>query len=365
MNTKKSITNFKYKTTNNNEIEENRKSKLNLVLMVTFFTGVLLTISTYAWLSVALNVRVKFFDLSVSSDSGLFISLDGINFSDSIEISANSVTSDLKNTYPNNVNQWSIGGLWPVSSNGIKTRNNDKFDIYVGEINKYRQKEKKNEKFLNTVLTQENAPNVLNTYIAFDFFLKNVSGSPKSDNLYFDEGTYIVFDEETPEDIKEAMSGVINSMRFGVVKISSVPTKTNANIIQNLKCNNNCESIIYEPNYNLHSDLSISKAMEHGVSLVDGEYTPTYAVIKEGNFLKHTNGQIGSGIPLDTEHFSLQNTINELDFEKPIFQIPNAITKMRAYIWLEGQDIDSLEITSKGAPIYIAINFIKDLAGYE
>ena len=37
---------------------------------------------------------------------------------------------------------------------------------------------------------------------------------------------------------------------------------------------------------------------------------------------------------------------------------------MRIYVWLEGQDIDSLETNSEGAPIFLAIDLLKDLAGY-
>jgi hypothetical protein len=339
------------------KIRQNSK----LLLIVTFFTAVLLMISTYAWLSQSLNVKVKFFDLSVSTDNGLFISLDGVDFSDTVEISMNSVITDLKTTYPNHTNQWAAGGLWPVSSNGIKNSNRDKFDVYAGEVSRYKDKIKK-RRFLNTKLIEENEPIALNSYIAFDLFLKNVSGSPKSDNLYL-EDTAIDFAEDTPEDVRESMSNIMNSMRFGFVKIGSVSSKSDINTIQNIKCNNSCEAIIYEPNSTSHSSDSIEKVKENGITIVDGVYDPTYGVISEGNYLEHLNGQEGSGIPLDTDHFALQRTIT--NFDKPIFQIPNGVMKLRVYVWIEGQDIDSLETYSKGAAINISINFVKDLAGYE
>ncbi|HHT38282.1 MAG TPA: hypothetical protein GXZ95_02565 [Mollicutes bacterium] len=343
--------------------------KSNMLIIISFFTGVLLIIASYAWFSASLNVKIRFFDLTVSSDNGLFISLDAIDYSDSIEISVNSVISDLKKTYPNHTNQWSISGLWPVSTNGIRNSNSDKFDIYIGEMNRYRDREKHKEKFnkryINTILVSEDEPNAFSSYIAFDFFLKNISGSPKNDNLYLDEGTFVDYDEELPDEIKESMSGIMNSIRFGFVKMASVSLKEDPKVVQNLKCNNQCEMFIYEPNYRTHSEESISKAGELGITLADGDYLPTYAVIAEGKYLEHANGHEGTGIPLDTEHFALQKTINDTDFEKPVFSIPNGITKMRAYVWIEGQDIDSLETYSKGAAIYVAINFIKDLAGYE
>lgn len=341
-----------------------RKVNKKLLLFVTFLTTILLIISSYAWLSASLDVKIKFFDLKVSTDNGLFISLDGVNFSDNVEVSYDSIINSIKNTYPSNTNQWASGGLWPASSNGIKTSNNDKFDMYLGEVSKFRLK-RKNRKFLNTTLIEEDSSSANNIFISFDIFLKNVSGSPNSDNLYFADGTDIDFEDDTTDEIKESMSNIMNSMRLGLVKIGSVSTKASVESIQNIKCNNGCSSLIYEPNKTSHSVDSITKASDYGITLVDGVYSPTYGVIGAGQYLEHTNGQEGSGIALDTEHFQLQNTITDSDFDRPIYQIPDGITKMRVYVWIEGQDVDSLETNSKGAKIYVSVDFEKDLAGYE
>lgn len=348
-----------------------KKIDPRLLIIIIFFTGILLIVSSYAWLSASLNVKVKFLDMSVSSNSGLFISLDGIDFSDSVEISLDSVIKDLETKYPSNTNQWASAGLWPVSTVGIAGPNSDKFDVYVGEIVKNKKKIVPGERLLNTTLVDQNNSSPANVYIAFDIFLKNVSGSPISDNLYFDDDTAIDFDynkyadtdEAEKEDIIDSMSGIMNSMRIGLIKVGSVPLKSSVNNIQNIVCNNNCEMVIYEPNSTVHSEGSIKTAKESNITLVDGTYDPTYAIINEGRNLQHSNGQEGTGIPLDTAHFALQKTITT--FTNPIFQIPNGITKVRAYVWIEGQDIDSLETYSKGAAITIAINFIKDLSGYN
>ncbi len=334
----------------------------NQLVVTIFLIGILLIVSTYAWLSQSLNVKVKFFDLSVSTDKGLFISLDGIDFSDSVEISLSSVITDLKATYPNHTNQWATAGLWPVSSNGIKNADRDKFDTYLGEMSK-RLRSRNYKRYLNTKLISEAESTPFNSYIAFDIFLKNVSGSPKSDNLYLARETAIVFEDDVEEDVRVSMANLMNSMRVGFVRIGSVSSKSDINTIQNMKCNNSCEMVIYEPNSTFHSADSVEKLEEHGITLIDGIYSPTYAVIGEGTILEHVNGQEGSGIPLDTEHFALQKTIT--NFDNPIFKIPNGITKLRAYVWIEGQDMDSLETYSKGAGIGIYIDLEKDLAGYE
>lgn len=342
--------------------EEERKRRNNLLMLITFFSGVVLIISTYAWLSVSVNVKIKSLNLLVSSDSGLFISLDGVNFSDTVEISSDSVITDLKDIYSSNTNQWAGGGLWPVSTNGIPNSSTDKFSIFSGQVSRFKNKVT-NRRYLNTVAVKETASSGANAYIAFDVFLKNVSGSPTNDNLYLDDGTSINIADDTTEDDKNAMSGVMNSMRFGFVKVGTVSNKADTNTIQNIQCNNDCQMVLYEPNSTLHSETSITKAKEYGVTLVDGIYSPSYAITAEGKGLEYANGQEGTGLALDAEHFALQNTIK--DFSASIFSLPNGITKLRVYIWIEGQDIDSLETSSRGANVDIAINFVKDLAGYE
>jgi hypothetical protein len=67
--------------------------KAKWLCLVTFFIGVTLLFATYAWFSASLNVRVKFFDVKVSTETGLFISLDGVNFSDTVEINHDSIDS--------------------------------------------------------------------------------------------------------------------------------------------------------------------------------------------------------------------------------------------------------------------------------
>ena len=381
-----------------------RGKNFNILLATTFFSGVLLLAATYAWFYATLDVKIEFIKLTVSNNTGLFISLDGIDYSSTIDISKDSIITNLTSKYPNQNNQWAGAGLFPVSSNGISSPDNPWFDMFSGsgkgeskedtrieaeydrcvdacnpvcsklesdeaELTCFNQCVYKcddersyfgTEVQLDAAQLLETRTNSASLYVAFDFFLKNVSGSPKSDNLYFDDGTSVMYNSEKYNDD----DGVINSIRIGFVKIGSVTLKSSTDSIQGIACNNKCEMVIYEPNSTKHSDGSIHRATKRKIDLVDGIYIPTYAVIKEGKGLELANGHEGTGIPLDIEHFSKQNTIKEEDFSKPIFEIPNAVTKMRAYVWIEGQDIDSLETSSNGGSINLNINLIKDLAGY-
>ena len=127
----------------------------------------------------------------------------------------------------------------------------------------------------------------------------------------------------------------------------------------------NCKAIIYEPFSTSHTDKSIADAAGYGITMSNGQYIPTYGVYSEGTYLNHRSCYYSSGVAIDTNHFALQRTIKDSDLDDPIFQLPNGITKLRVYIWLEGQDVDSLETHSTGAPIDVVLDFIKDLAGYD
>ena len=159
------------------------------------------------------------------------------------------------------------------------------------------------------------------------------------------------------------MQGLVNSFRVGIVKIGSVDLKASVNEIQNISCNNNCKSVIYEPNSKFHTPLSIERAKKYNVNLVDGYTFPTYAYIKAGGPIYVENSISGSS-RVDREYFTVQETMKDEDLVKPIFTIPNGITKARVYVWIEGQDIDSLETNSKGTDVEITIDFIKDIEGW-
>lgn len=330
----------------------------NIILLIIMISGILFIVSTYAWFSTNLNVKIDTFKMTVKKNLGLSISLDGINFDTSIEVSRETLIDELKNTYPNNTSQWS-DALVPVSSNGITNHNSPNFNIFTSSGIRYPDKTNENG-YVTTFMAFEEDRNPYNSYIAFDVFFKNDSGSPVSDNLYFDYGTEVTMEDQSDEE----MVGLLNSTRVGIVKIGSTSKDAPIDTIQNLSCNNNCYSIIYEPNSTSHTDLSIERATKYGLNLVNGRYYETYAFKKAGGpvFVEYSI----SGSPyIDPAFFQLQETITEDDFNNPLFTVPDGITKARMYVWIEGQDIDSLETDSNGAEFSFSINFVKDTQGYE
>jgi len=341
-----------------------RRKNTKIMFLVTLFLGVLFITSTYAWFSSSLNVKINFINLKVDTDTGLFISLDGVNWGDEVTISSDSILYEIKEAYPNHTNQWALNGLWTVSTRGIPNPDSDKFDVYYGAFGKYKEGELKGQKYLRTFLIDESRPYSMNKFISFDIFLKNASGSPRPDNIYLTENTVFTFREDVTDEIRYEMSGIMNSIRLGIVRIGSTSINSIPYELQNVKCEGNCTSYIYEPFSRDHSEKSINDAKEYGITINEGEYYPTYAVYKEGEYLNHKSGFLNDGVGVDENYFTLQTTFFEDAFEDPLFQIPNGYLKLRVYVWLEGQDIDSLETFSKGAPINLNMEFIKDLEGY-
>ena len=351
----------KTKTTKAKKNNKDRSSifKHTKILLVLF--ALLSLAATYAWFSTNLNVKIRTFNMVVTRTTDLTISFDGINFARNIELNKEAII-DVVDVYPNAKGQWNKLGFVPVSSPGILDHNSPEFAIFQSNGVLYTRKDKeKVNGFLYTERTYEKNANEYNFYVAFDVFIKNESNSPVADNLYIDGTTGIIPDE----DIDEEMEGLINSFRIGFVKVGSVGLDATVDQIQNIQCNNDCYSRIYEPNHKEHSALSIERAKKHHVNLKDGFEFPTYAYIKEGGPI-YVKESISGTSNIDPEYFQLQETIIEDDLEDtPLFTIPNGITKVRVYVWIEGQDIDSLETNSEGTEVDINIDFVKDLEGYE
>lgn len=355
----------KNKTTNakkkNTTETPTRKINKKLTIILIILLGILLIFSTYAWFSTNLNVKIKTFRMEIQKNSDLSISFDGINFDHSLEITRENILDNLYELYPAHTNQWAANGFIPVSTNGIPNRNTSKFNVFETSGIMYARKDRERlNGFLRTRLARENEPREYNSYLAFDVFIKNETGSPVADNLYFQDTTTI---QAVDENIDEEMLGLVNSFRIGIVRIGSVGLKASVPEIQGITCNNQCEQVIFEPNSKNHTALAIDRAAKHNLEVIDGIKYPTYASIKAGSQIFVKNAIPGPS--LDTEFFSLQNTRDENDFDTSLFQIPDGITKARIYVWIEGQDVDSLETDSHGAEVEIGIDFTKDTAGWD
>ena len=94
-----------------NKKHEKRVKKL---IVICLLSAIILTVSTYAWFIGMQTVRVNSFEVKIATTEGLFLSMDGVDWSYNLD--AKNATA-----YTGNANQWLTGekeGLIPVSTVG-------------------------------------------------------------------------------------------------------------------------------------------------------------------------------------------------------------------------------------------------------
>lgn len=67
--------------------QRNSRKKLNALILLVAFTAILLIVSTYAWFSTQKNVTLSGLEGKVNVAEGLQISLDALNWANSIDLS--------------------------------------------------------------------------------------------------------------------------------------------------------------------------------------------------------------------------------------------------------------------------------------
>ena len=222
---------------------------------------------------------------------------------------------------------------------------------FIGKILSFNKTEIDIEKL------DESKPNNDADFIAFDIFIKNLTTSPYSDNLYLVDGTRVINASEDSDDT------AANAFRLGLLFMGSVHKRASINEIQNITCDELCYQYIYEPNSKMHTEQSIKTLDRHGYRITEGQEYPTYGVYNSGERIQMWSGVVNSKVAFNHNIFKKQETITSLN--TPIGQIPSGITKVRVYIWVEGQDIDIIELKPNVYKVSVTMNFEKDMAGYE
>ena len=324
---------------NNEEIKEEkyRKRKRRFLFIWFFFLSIFLSTITYAWFTSNRLVDLEFFDIHVETDGGLEISADAIAWKSEL------LVDDLKNaykTYPTSLNQ--VPGVMMPMSTGGGIDANGYLNMFYGQadyggnsnyyLTTYRKIEER---------TTEESNN--GDYIAFDAFFKTTV--PKT--VYLSSESFVK--------TKEGDSvGIENSARVAFIKEGSMPSESNITTVQNLKTTNENNVIIWEPNYDVHT--------EHGVVNARRTYG-IETTSSNANIIPYDGvvGTVTSGAMVDISQANATNfpslfnnvavdiyTKSNNNENKELFTIDAGITKVRIYMWLEGQDVDSENKASHG-----------------
>ena len=393
--------------------------KIALLFLLTGITAVLLIVETYAWFIGTASVETNTFEIGVESGDSLELSLDGTNWSTSLDLSKDSIMGTAgdgaNKAYTGHTNIWpsDTTGLVPLSTDGASDpAANGRLKLYgksslTGTGGGYRLISTRIDNYSSAgtgALVSEQ-----NGYVAFDMFIRNGTGVDYIEeyNQLDDEALYLTTSSSVKAGAAGSPSyGLENSVRLAFVQIGRVPSATAvAGDITSISCTasespaaegvtntslcNVTDTTIWEPNHAAHDERLITyfnkvckkKTVTPGTpegtpatisyadaceALTASSAVNTYVV--NSNITSADQVDIYDGINGATstkltavDTFTDEEKAKE-GADRPAFMYiaPNSVTKVRVYIYLEGQDVDNYDLASLGNSIKINFGFTKD-----
>jgi hypothetical protein len=392
-----------------NENKRKIKRTRNLIA-VTALTAIVLGVSTYAWFVGMRTVNVSTFDIEIAVTESLELSLDGENWSPTLTFTKDTIGNL---AYENNTNSWPEKGLFPVSTIG-------EMDPEVSRMKLYEKASftatKGGYRLLASRVHNYDKPAEQDGYVVFDLFIRNHSGTQYINELneLDEEAIYLTVDSEvTVASTGVANTGIENSVRVAFAQIGRVAgTTDDTETITGITCAKDGEgevgydestgvtgicrkATIWEPNDRSHikhaitwyntscvgrknpteGDENVGKDVRSDASydgtcglVIDGIAYPTYAVKDDIASTDNVNVYDGAEYNgyLKTTKLEANDCFTDSEklltgTERPPFMYlaPNSITKVRVYIYIEGQDIDNYDFASIGKRIAINFGFTK------
>ena len=385
---------------------EKHEKRVKRMIVACGLCAIILTASTYAWFIGMKTVNVTAFDVKIAAIDSLSLSLNGKDWSDTVEINeVNHKTA----SYDGNTNSWGGEGLVPMSSVGkIDTTSSRMILFEKGSFTVtpggYR---------IMASQVKNDGAEEAKGYVAFDLFIKNLSGNEyyTENNVLNEEAIYLTPESEVKvnaaglegDTANIENSGIENSVRVAFAQIGRVKSTQPETAITGITCKTAgdvtgiCDDVhtqIWEPNDTKHvqnavnwytssckkrtgADLTLAESYNGTCGTVtDGTAYPTYAV--SGTIIEtdqvdnydgaEYNGYAGSvsetaatGKLMAYPYFT--DTMKNLEGnDRPQFitLAPNSVTKVRIYVYLEGQDVDNYDFASLGRQISVAFGFTKE-----
>lgn len=309
-----------------------RKTNLKSAILLLLLMAVLLITSSYAWFTSNETVTVSSLQVNVKATNGLQISADGETWKSVLS------KDDIVKGYDGSTNNIPTE-MAPVSTTGNVATGN--MDMYYGKVIT-------DESTGNFLLTATKDTDTTGHYIVFDLFLKVDSPS----DIYLTANSKVEY--KGTED-----KGLQNAARVAFVEEGNTAVTSNLTTIRGLKLATGTAKI-WEPNNDKHSVLGAQNARDYyGVTDDPITKVPYYGIMQEIT---------------QADNISLKQTVttspSATHFAKvsPAWSTPQTmsaqaygnlkagITKIRVYMWVEGQDVDC-ENGASGTDIAYTIQF--------
>ena len=366
-----------------------KKSEMNAMFFIILLALVIFIISTYAWFSTQRNVSITNLNGTVEVAEGLEISLDAQNWSNGLVLGDEEGQLDIiDDAYSGNTNL-KPSEMLPVSTLGLVSGQQKGLKMLRGKItNSIELSEIKEMVETETNPDSSTYPG----YFAFDVFLKN---SSKQDSL--DDVLQLNYDSSLEiMETDKSSTGLQNTARVAFAKYNGTSDvmadqatilKETAGVGVGAGNSYITDVAIWEPNSNDHVEYIVqnnNKITGAGASFNATTQMDTYALRDSsiGQTIKDIYKWDGSEQYLakqnvlqttktSTEDYSIsegvQNLVSATDGTTTFGIAPNKISRIRIYLWLEGQDVDCINYASHGGGIKVNIGLVKgsDIGSHE
>ncbi len=313
------------------KIMNNKRRRLFYLIIMLLFTSIMFSTSTYAWFTSNRVVTINTINVHVAASGGIEISADGTTWKS--VILPEDITGVHATTYPSSVNQIPYQ-MEPVSTG-------KEIDAATGFLKMFYGLTDSNDvgEYVLTssrlVETEGNGPTNEGKFIAFDLFFKVSSDT----TMYLTGNSKIEY-------LNDEGKGIANAVRVAFVDEGNVPSGSDLGDIQRLKGATAASTYIWEPNYDLHTASAVANARDvYGISTTEtGATAISYdgiintitstdnVTLREANSASHPTLFRKVNV-----NYSTPNTFTN---NREIFTLLSGITKMRIYMWIEGQDVD-------------------------
>ena len=391
--------------------------KIRYYVFASILAGITFISSTYAWFIGLQEVTVEDFEIDIASTDSLLLSLDGENWDSTISFNKDDIY-DKAYKLPNDENgkvvhpyNWPKTGIVPLSTIGEMDANSSKMILY-GKASM--SATPGGYKLIASRINNYGAPvlhgeKIQRGYLAFDLFIKNFSGTHYIEELNprNEEAVYLTYDSTvTLGSLGVEGTGIENSVRVAFGHVGRVSAfNQDPSVITAISCTNSDDSLkgtenyvtgicrqasIWEPNDTVHLESAIAwynkscllRVGEDNTlrdsyiigsscrKIEDGTTIPTYAVAKE--ILADDCVDIYDGEAYNSYDTSIVNKLLAFPYftdsmklqkgtdRQTLFTLaPNSITKLRIYIYLEGQDIDNYDLAAGGRQVKVNFGFTK------
>ena len=322
-----------------------RKNNLKESIILLLLLLLLLVSSTYAWFTANQTVTISTLDVNIAAQNGLQISTDGENWKAII------TRDDIENKgYSGNTNLIPAS-MVPVSTVGAIDSGN--MVMWYGVV----AADENDATGTYKLKAEEQATDDDGKYIVFDMFLRVDSPT----QLKLTKGSSVVKKgEETDTGIKQAarVAFCLEGTKDAGSPVGDITSQANA-----VSFGAEGSTVyIWEPNSNLHTDAAVAHAKNsYGITTTsDGkaeavEYYGINQTIPADKALPliNTNGTAANTTYLTkiTPSYKTKSSAEGvMEAEETIFSLDKGVTKVRTYMWIEGQDVDC-EDAASGANI--------------